>query len=450
MSDNNLFDWLNDNQDDTTNETYSNNEYKEVDKSTENYEKLKDEYYREQEAKDRQRLLEEEQKRKSFEEDEKLRKLVREEVKKNKPRFRFLKACALILVGSILGAYLGNGLALNKRELPQGQIEENNAVNISVKDDANVENAVAQKAIPSVVGIQVNITRMGGIFGNQMMQAEAIGSGVIVSNDGYILTNAHVVKDADDQNINVLFHDNKNANAKLIWKDEYLDLAIIKAEASGLTPIELADSDQVKIGDKAIAIGNPVGLNLQSTLTSGYISGVNRSIQMDTGYVMDGLFQTDAAINSGNSGGALLNSKGQLIGINTAKVQSTDGIGFAIPANVAKSIVTSIVEKGNFKQVQLGIQGVNLDVYKQYTANSESIKTEYGVVVLEVLQNGSSNGKLKTNDIIVGLDDKKVESMNKLKQLLLQYKIQDKVTLNVIRDGKEEKVDITFMQESNL
>lgn len=365
------------------------------------------------------------------------------EIKKSKSKFALLKGLALVLVGAVLGSFIGVNLAGNTK-FNQGLLgDKTSAVTINANEEMSIENAVAVKATPSVVGITSKYKTQGGFFGMQSQEASSIGSGVIVSEDGYILTNNHVIEN-NPESISVLFYDNKASEAKVVWKDATLDLAIIKVDGKNLTPIEMGDSDNVRVGDKAIAIGNPVGLNLQSTLTSGYISGLNRSITVDNGVIMDGLFQTDASINSGNSGGALLNKNGQLIGINTAKVRSTDGIGFAIPVNIAKGVVKSVIEKGTFTPVTLGIRGVNLDVYKQYSADKD-VGADQGVYVSDIVENSSAaNSDLKVGDIIVGLNNQTIESMNKLKQVLLGLKSGDKVNMKVIRNNKEETISITF------
>lgn len=457
--DNNLFDWMNDNQDNENNTNNTNEEFLEEDQRGH----LNDKEYSSQENTSREdvraeNFADQETKETSSTNDQTvddyLRDFIKTEVKKNtKPKRRFAKGLALVIAGSLIGS----GLGYTAARMGEGQVNISNQssahqISIQPTEDVSAEKAVALKATPSVVGIQVDVTTRGGFFGNQMMQGQAIGSGVIVSEDGYILTNAHVIQDAKDDNTSVLFHDNEKAQAVVVWKDENLDLAIVKTNMQGLTPVELGDSDQISVGDKAIAIGNPVGLNLQSTLTSGYISGTNRSIQMQTGQVMDGLFQTDAAINSGNSGGALLNSQGQLIGINTAKVQSTDGIGFAIPVNVAKPIIKSVIDHGSFTPIQLGIQGVDLDIYKQYYSKENNFGTDSGVVVMDIVAGGNaSNSELRVGDVIVAIDGNSTESMNQLKQRLLTYSVSDKAELKVYRDGKETTVNITFQaKKSNL
>lgn len=371
---------------------------------------------------------------------------VDDQIRKNKPKQSFLKAVALVLVGAIVGAFAGplaNTQFGNQRTTNNGT-QNSNPVNILTKKESNVENAVAKKAIPSVVGIRTKVQRESG-FGGTISQGEAIGSGVVVSKDGYILTNAHVVSE-NTSLISVLFSDNSNAEAKVVWRDTTLDLAILKVNKNNLTPIEFGDSDKIQIGDKAIAIGNPVGLNLQSTLTSGYISGLDILITVQGGNIMNGLIQTDASINSGNSGGALLNSEGKLIGINTAKAGNTDGIGFAIPGNVAKRVMESVINKGEFSQVTLGIRGINVLNYKQYFANYD-IKDDKGIFISEVLRGtAAEKAGLKPNDILVGINGEEVISMNKLKQILLKYKTGDTVKLNVHRDGKNVDLNLTFKQ----
>lgn len=386
-------------------------------------------------------------------EDEKIyadKEYVDRKIKESKPKYGLVKAASLILVGSILGSFVGpyttNMLAPKaNKAIVANENEKGQAININTKHEYNIENAVAKKSIPSVVGINVKYKGERSIFG-ETMGGEGIGSGVIVSSNGYILTNSHVLIDNATE-VNVIFSDNSHEKAKIVWKDPMLDLAVIKVEKTGLKPIEFASSDEVEIGDKAIAIGNPIGLNLQSTLTSGYISGKNRSITMQNGMIMNGLIQTDASINSGNSGGALLNQEGKLIGINTAKAGMTDGIGFAIPSNLAKSIVDKIIEKGSFSPVLIGIKGIDLVNYKQYTSNYD-LGADEGVYIAEVVKNSTADkAGFREGDILVAIGDQKIESMNSLKQTLLKFEAGNKSKAKLIRDGKEITVDISFRAE---
>lgn len=370
---------------------------------------------------------------------------VDEQIKRNKPKNRFVKALSLVVVGAMLGSFLGPLLQdtiFPNQEIERGALS-NESVEISVSEESNIENAVAKKAIPSVVGINTSYVSSNPLFFGMEQYEEGIGSGVIVHKDGYILTNAHVVGDNPDE-INVLFSDKSNEPAQIVYIDETLDLAVIKVNKTNLPAIEFADSDKVSIGDKAIAIGNPLGFNLQSTLTSGYLSGLDRTITMEDGSVMTGLIQTDASINSGNSGGALLNSKGQLIGINTAKAGSTDGIGFAIPSNITKNIVDQIIQNGSFTPIVLGIRGVDLSIFKQYTNNLD-IDADEGVYVAEVMPDTSAeDAGLQEGDVLLEIAGERVDSMNKLKQILIKFRVNDQSTLKVLRDGNELDLDISF------
>lgn len=374
-----------------------------------------------------------------------IRQTVREEVRRIPPKKTpWLRIIIITLLFSVLSSL---GTAVKVKDIVEAEYGRNNSkgsnssYTINVKDDANVENAIAKKAIPSVVGI-TTITQSNDIF-NLNGYVEGVGSGVIVSSDGYILTNSHVVSNGRAREINVVFSDGEKSSGQLIWQDEGLDLAVVKVENKGLPVMDLGDSDKVSVGDKAIAIGNPLGLDLQSTLTSGYISGLNRTINMENGASMDGLIQTDAAINGGNSGGALLNAKGELIGINTAKARGGEGIGFAIPINIAKSIVNEIKDKGNFETVKLGIQGVDLDMYEKYFQVDTG--AENGAAILKV-EPTSPAGKagIQANDIIIKIGNKKITGMNDIRKSLIDFRYGDETELTIIRNNREEKVNIKF------
>lgn len=372
---------------------------------------------------------------------------VDQQIKKNKPKLGFVKSGALVLVGAILGSFMGpyaNNL-INGDEYQASNLNTNQAISINATEETNVENAVAKKSIQSVVGIQSTVKGTQNPF-FYTGDTVGIGSGVIVSEDGYILTNAHVVQQEGSE-LQVIFVDTSTADASLVYYDDSLDLAVIKVDKTGLPAISFADSDEVEIGDKSIAIGNPTGFNLQSTLTSGYISGLNRTITMSNGLDMTGLIQTDASINSGNSGGALLNKKGDLIGINTAKAGNTDGIGFAIPSNTAKQIVDQIISKGSYTPIVLGIRGTDISIYKQLYQNP-NLGVDEGVVVSNVVKNSSAEkAGIQPNDIIVKIGDKAIGSMNELKQTLINYNIGDETTVTVYRNGQEEILDITLEGE---
>ncbi len=321
--------------------------------------------------------------------------------------------------------------------------KEATATTINTSEKPNVEKAVAQKSMQSVVGI-TTVGVSEDMFSTQK-QTKGLGSGVIVSKDGYILTNNHVVDPSKTKSVTVILSDGTKREAKVLWSDKTLDLAVIKIDPSGLDlkPAEFGDSSQVSIGDKAIAIGNPLGINLKSTLTSGYISGKDRVITLQDGSTMEGLFQTDAAINPGNSGGGLFNDKGQLIGINTAKAGNSDGIGFAIPSNLAKPILEQIIKNGKFESVTLGIKGI--DVSRYNVLGQTKLPVDSGVYIHEVLSGSpAESAGLKPKDIITKVGDTKVTSNSSLKAALLNYKIGDKVKLEVYRDGKATTIEVKF------
>lgn len=358
------------------------------------------------------------------------------------------------LIGAVLGGFLvfsllGSSLKNeNKNEIPK-ESKNKNVVNINPTDDITMERAVVKKSIDSVVGITTKTkATQNTIFGPQTGYVEGVGSGSIVTKDGYILTNSHVVSNGDASEINVLFSDDKTKKAKLVWNDTTLDLAVIKVEANNLSPIDLGDSDKVSVGDKAVAIGNPLGLELQSTVTSGIISGLDRTVSFQNGARMDGLMQTDAAINAGNSGGALLNSKGELVGINTAKAGNSDGIGFAIPVNLAKKVIKEIAKNGKFNSVYLGITGINLDLLLQSNnIDPKTVGSEDGVYVQSI--SDDAKNYFRKGDIITEIDGQRVKDMSNLKKILLNYNVGDTCKIEIVRAGDTKEFDFKFTTDSS-
>lgn len=371
----------------------------------------------------------------------KVENMIKKEIAKNKPKIGWLKALTIfLLIYSLVMSYfvVKNMTGITETINKNGQVESST---ISIKNSSvSTENAVAKKSLDSVVGITTVGVQENMFFQGRVV--EGVGSGVVVSKDGYILTNAHVVQDGKAEKIDVLLTNGKKSSAKLLWYDTTLDLAVIKTDLTGLKPVEMGDSEKVQIGDKAIAIGNPLGLDLQSTLTSGYISGKDRTITLQNGLQMDGLMQTDAAINSGNSGGGLFDQEGKLIGINTAKA-SAEGIGFTIPINVAKSIVDNIITGGSFEGVKLGISGVDVKTFQQATGQKLSI--DKGIYVVEVVK-GSSAQKagVTRGDIITKVNGKQINTMSSLKKVLLEVRPKQKGKITVYRDGSTKDLDIEF------
>lgn len=370
----------------------------------------------------------------------------------------FISALLGAVIGGFVIYFLLGGSANNDNNIAESennpkQIEskenkESTKNDININADDSIESVVVKKSIDSVVGINtISEVTQNTFFGQQSGYVEGIGSGSIVTEDGYIVTNSHVVSNGDVTQINVLFSNGETSEAELVWNDAALDLAIIKVKKDNLPAIELGDSDEVGIGDKAIAIGNPLGFELQSTVTSGIISGLNRTVKFNTGVGMEGLMQTDAAINSGNSGGALLNTKGELIGINTAKAGNSDGIGFAIPINIVKPVIEKVRKTGKFNSVYLGITGQSVDYIKQIpNFNTEKLGTDEGVYVVSSFD---KNSDIEEGDVITAIDGMAVKDMNSLRKALLSYEVGDKAKLTVYRDGSKKEIDVEFNIDSS-
>ena len=315
---------------------------------------------------------------------------------------------------------------------------------IVVNDDGknkNIYHAVTDKAMPSVVGITTTTVDINNRFAIPT-ESQGVGTGVIVDANGYILTNSHVISDGKATDVNVLFNDGTNTKGKVLWNDSQLDLAMVKVDKKGLVPAELGDSDKVRTGDIAIAIGNPLGLEFQKSVTQGIISGLDRTIQTEKSN-MTGLMQTDASINPGNSGGPLLNEKGQVIGINTAKASQAEGLGFAIPINTAKPIVEQIIKTGKFEKATLGIKGIDLAIFESTTGTN--LEAEEGVYIAEVLVNTpAQKAGIQAGDVIVKVGEEKITTMSDLNKSLYKFSLGEKASILINRGGKEIKMEVQF------
>ena len=341
------------------------------------------------------------------------------------------------------------------------------AITINVDDSITVAEAVAEKVLPSVVGVDTvwEETYSGNTFGfgfgfgfgnggggGYTYENEGVGTGVVVDEAGYVLTNSHVINDGDYKTITVSLYDGQEVDGVVVWYEPTLDLAIVKIEADNLVAAELGDSDEVKIGSYAAAIGNPLGLDFERSMSQGIISGLNRTITVgdssgtSSGTTMEGLMQTDATINSGNSGGPLLNSKGQVIGINSAKAGSGEGMGFAIPINEAKPIVEQIKATGSFTRPYIGISGMGLES-SNYTEEQliEMFGVSDGIYVSSVAKGGGAEvAGIKADDVIVAINGTAVNTMNKLNSILVKFAPGDVVTLTVMRESEELEINVTL------
>lgn len=359
----------------------------------------------------------------------------------------FLVAIIAGLIGGLVSVYVAPVYLYGKiLPTPEIFIESQpytaNPITINPVDGTNVVAAVATKSVSSVVGITtVRIKR--DIFWSRPV--EGVGSGVIVNSDGYILTNSHVIGDGNAQDIQVLFENGESLPARVLWYDATLDLAIVKVSASNLPVAELGDSDSIIVGELAVAIGNPLGLDFQRTVTSGVISGLHRSVQVNQYNVMEDLIQTDASINPGNSGGPLLNSTGQVIGINTAKIQTGEGLGFSVPINLVKPVLEEIIEKGSFKNVYIGFTGSEVQIYE--VQKNTKLDADYGVVIIEIIPGSPAEAAgLRSLDVITYVDNEKVTSMSNLRKILYNYRIGESAELTINRNGNIIKVLVDFKE----
>ena len=301
----------------------------------------------------------------------------------------------------------------------------------------------AEKVLPSTVGIVSYIQNQQSIFGGEQSQ----GSGIIISADGYIVTNEHVISGATS--IKVVLQDDSEYNATLVGSDERTDLAVLKIDATGLTPAEFGNSDQMQIGEQVIAIGNPGGLELAGTVTVGYVSAVTRPLTTPNGNTVN-CIQTDAAINPGNSGGALVNTYGQVIGINSQKIAATDyeGIGFAISINEAQPIINDLIQYGYVRGRV--VMGITMQMIDQTYAAIYGYQPGIGVVSVEAGSPAEEAG-LVAGDIITAIDGQSITTQEELNSLLEQYSPGDTITLTVYRqsvrgDGQELSMELTFAE----
>ncbi len=282
----------------------------------------------------------------------------------------------------------------------------------------------------------------------QTPKKEAAGSGVIISSDGYIVTNNHVVQQANE--ITVTLNDNREFSAKVIGTDPDTDLALIKIEGTGFPTLVIGDSDALKVGEWVLAVGNP--FNLTSTVTAGIVSAKARNLGANNKGI-ESFIQTDAAINQGNSGGALINARGELVGINAMLYSNTGsytGYGFAIPVSIMKKVVADLKEYGTVQRALLGVSGMTLhDYIDAQKHKDEKFKADFGtndgVYVAEVAEDGAAaEAGLKAGDVIVSIDGKKVTKMSELQEATTKYHPGDKAQVGYIRDKKEKSTTITF------
>lgn len=389
----------------------------------------------------------------------------------------FGKSIAIPFISGVLGCTLVLGTCFGVPEIKERILGSSNS-SVSTSTNSSTSSGIvntdlvslsnysdtavyaAGKILPSIVGISIsyNVTSSPyfSMFGGSVSsQATASGSGIIISEDGYIVTNNHVVDSSSEStyydiseatSIKVtLYGDDTQYDATIVGKDSQTDLAVLKIDKTDLTAAEFADSDTVQVGEFAMAVGNP--LDLGTTITCGVVSAVNREVQDSESSTTFTCIQTDAAINSGNSGGALVNSQGQVIGINTLKVASTgvEGIGFAIPINSTTDIIDQLITYNTVKRPYIGISGRDLD-----TETAEKYNLVEGVYVVSVEEySAAEKAGLRVGDVIIQADGQTIKTMDELNEIKNTHAIGDAMTLKINREGEERDITLTLGEQSS-
>lgn len=341
-------------------------------------------------------------------------------------------------------------------------------IELAARTDAKPIPDIVDSVMPSVVGVSATFeyTSQGYDWGwgyggyggmeEQSQQMVGTGTGIVMTEDGYIVTNAHVVYDSSEYNcgeaveVSVLFSDESEQEAKIIAYDEETDIAVLKVDATDLTPATFGNSDELRVGELVIAIGNPLGFDLFGSVTSGIVSALDRQISINEKNM--NLIQTDAAINSGNSGGPLLNSCGQVIGINSAKMSSSysssasiEGLGFAIPIDEAKIIIDDLINYKYVKgrpQIGIGTRDVSETVSRYYNI-------PMGVYVATVEEGSTAEfSGIQVGDVIIGIQGEPVTTSDELNEIKNQYKAGDEITLTITRNGRDIEITL-ILQEAN-
>ncbi len=337
-------------------------------------------------------------------------------------------------------------------------------IELAARADGLTIPETVEKVMPAVVGISSefsvgnNSSANDWFFGQQQVQtqpATATGTGIIMTSDGYIITNAHVINDTEygyglANSVSILLSDKTEYEATIKGYDADTDIAVLKVDATGLTAAEFGDSDEMQVGELVVAIGNPLGFELFGSVTCGIVSALNREITINDKNMS--LIQTDAAINSGNSGGPLVNSYGQVIGINSAKMSSTysstgeasvEGLGFAIPMTQAQTIIDDLINYGYVKgRPQIGISVSDVD---EYTASLYNIPI--GVYVRSVTPNGAAaQAGIQQGDVIIGVDGTAVATSEELNKLKDEHNAGETITLKVSRNGTDMDIRVTLQE----
>lgn len=333
--------------------------------------------------------------------------------------------------------------------------EEYEAKKLSKEVESNDEEESVSDMIEvvnkSVVGISKIKNKGNSIFIENSVDNLGLGTGFIVSENGYIVTNEHVSGDKYST-CYVTLENGKSYTAEVVWADSDIDISIIKINVSGLEYLELGDSETIKIAQKVYAIGNPIGFEFQRSVTSGIISGLDRTLKIEdeeSSYYMEDLIQTDATINPGNSGGPLIDTNGKVIGINSVKITSAEGIGFASPINIIKPIIEKLKEEGEYKTATLGVFAYDKSIIPYINQDIGANQTlEAGIYVVQVVKKSPAEKYgLKEGDIILKIDDTELQKMSQLREYIYSKAPGDKVTIEYLRNNRKMQVEITLAKK---
>lgn len=368
-------------------------------------------------------------------------------IKEKRSKYFIVPMLIVALVTSIVSSAFTYVIIDSRMDIDSKSTGNNNSnIQYQIKEVDSPVVAIAQKCGPSIVGVTVKYVTQS-LFG-MLDDAGSEGSGIIYTSDGYIITNYHVIEAAlsnSTATVNITLPNEKESiPATIVGSDKVSDLALLKIDKTGLPAAELGNSSETKVGELAVAIGNPLGLDFAGSVTVGYVSAVNRKVTTE-GRTYN-LIQTDAAINSGNSGGALVNSKGQVIGVNSIKVQETgvEGLGFALPIDDVKPIIEQLLENKKIIRPYIGLSGFNLD---KKTAEKNNLVE--GVYVQQVMQNTpASKAGIKAGDIITAVEGQGISTMEKLNEIKNTKKVGDTITLKVYRQQKYVDVKITLEEDT--
>ena len=353
----------------------------------------------------------------------------------------FLIIVSIILIASLIRLYNRIDISKSNEEI---KVERTGTSSTNINEnDESIENIIAETNY-SVVGIS-KIEDVGdSVFSENAIEKLGLGTGIIVSSKGYIVTNMHVSGDKYS-NCYVTLENGNSYKANVVWADSTLDLSILKINIEGMRSAKLGDSSKVETGQTVYAIGNPIGYEFQRTVTFGIISAESRTLKFkenNTDILMTDLIQTDADINPGNSGGPLINTKGEVIGINSLKIDSAEGIGFAVPINIIKPIIEKFDKTGKFEEPTIGISGYDKNVIPYL---DKDISITSGVYVENIVKGSPAEQKgILKGDIILRIDDKEINTMNELKEYVYSKYPGDEVNLSIKRNGISKNVKINL------